>query len=68
MRRPTRPELTDRARRWATREVGKNGRTITEVAGQLDCDRHSDNGAVLAYGAALDDHPERFGDVNALEP
>jgi transposase len=32
----------------------------------LGCDWHTVNDAVLAYGTALIDHPDRFGDVHAL--
>ena len=59
-------KMTDRAARWATFEVGKNGRTVAEVAEHLGCDWHTVNDAVLAYGSALIDHPERFGDVSSL--
>ena len=58
--------LTDRAGRWVTLEVGKFGRSVNEVAEVLGCDWHTVNDAVLAYGAALVDHPDRFGDVWAL--
>jgi transposase len=59
-------KMTDRAGRWATLEVGYNGRSVTEVAEHLGCDWHTVNDAVLAYGSALVDHPERFGDVTSL--
>ena len=59
-------KMTDRAGRWATFEVGKNGRTVFEVSEHLGCDWHTVNDAVLAYGAALVEHPERFGDVRSL--
>ena len=59
-------KMTDRAGRWATFEVGKNGRTVAEVAEHLGCDWHTVNDAVLAYGSALIDHPERFGDVSSV--
>jgi transposase len=58
--------LTDRAARWATWEVGRNGRTVNEVAATLGCDWHTVNDAVLAFGKALVDHPERFGAVSSL--
>jgi transposase len=58
--------LTDRAGRFATLEVGCFGRSVNEVAEVLGCDWHTVNDAVLAYGAALVDHPERFGEVAAL--
>jgi len=59
-------KMTDRAARWATFEVGRNGRTVAEVAEHLGCDWHTVNDAVLAYGSALIDHPERFGDVSSI--
>ena len=37
--------LTTRAAKWATRQVGY-GRTVSEVAGELDCDWHTVNDAV----------------------
>jgi len=58
--------LTDRAGRWATVQVGRHGRTVDEVAGDLGCDWHTVNDAVLAYGEALIDHPDRFSDVASL--
>jgi transposase len=58
--------LTDRAGRFATLEVGRYGRSVNEVAEVLGCDWHTVNDAVLAYGAALVDHPDRFSDVAAL--
>ena len=62
----SRLRLTDRAGRWATVEVGKNGRTVNEVATVLGCDWHTVNDAVLAFGKVLVDHPDRFGVVSAL--
>jgi transposase len=44
--------LTTRAAKWATVQVG-TGRTVSEVAAELDCDWHTVNDAVLTYGAAL---------------
>ena len=44
--------LTTRAAKWATVQVG-TGRTVKEVAGELDCDWHTVNDAVTTYGAAL---------------
>lgn len=58
--------ITDRAGRWATRAVGEAGRSVNDVAGTLGCDWHTVNDAVLAYGTALIEHPERFGTVTAL--
>jgi transposase len=58
--------LTDRAGRWATIQVGRWGRTVNEVAGDLGCDWHTVNDTVIAYGTALVDDPDRIGEVNAL--
>ena len=44
--------LTTRAAKWATVQVGM-GRTVSEVAGELDCDWHTVNDAVTTYGSAL---------------
>jgi transposase len=44
--------LTTRAAKWATVQVG-GGRTVSEVAGELDCDWHTVNDAVITYGEAL---------------
>ena len=63
---PTRLALTDRAGRWVTRQIGLHGRSVADVAAELDCDWHTVNDAVQAYGQALLDDPERIGDVNAL--
>jgi transposase len=58
--------MTDRAGRWATEQVGRNGRTINELAVELGCDWHTINDTVIAYGTALVDDPDRIGDVEAL--
>ncbi len=44
--------LTTRAAKWATRQVGE-GRTVSEVAKELNCDWHTVNDALLTYGQAL---------------
>ncbi len=44
--------LTTRAAKWATVQVG-TGRTVLEVAEELDCDWHTVNDAVTTYGEAL---------------
>jgi transposase len=58
--------LTDRAGRWATLQVGMNGRSVSEVAAELGCSWHTVNNAVIAYGTPLVDHPDRIGQVTAL--
>jgi transposase len=55
--------LTDRAGRWVTLELGKFGRSVNEVADVLGCDWHTVNDAVLPYGAALINQPDRFDEV-----
>lgn len=40
--------MTDRAGRWVTKQVGKLGRTVAEVARELGCDWHTVNDAVMA--------------------
>lgn len=50
---PKRSRLTDRAARWATRQVGRAGRPVAEVARELGCDWHTVMDAVRAYGEAL---------------
>ena len=56
--------MTDRAGRWVTVQVGRYGRSVTEVAGELGCAWHTVNDAVIAYGDALVDDagPDRHGD------
>ena len=49
--------MTDRAGRWVTEQVGRHGRTVNEVAGELGCDWHTVNDTVIAYGTALDRRP-----------
>ena len=58
--------MTARAGRWATFQVGRYGRTVSEVAHELGCDWHTINTAVIAYGSLLVDRPERIGVVEAL--
>ena len=58
--------MTDRAGRWVTAQVGREGRTVAEVARELGCDWHTIMDAVAAYGAPLIADPARIGDVTAL--
>ena len=59
--------LTTRAARWATRQVGRHGRAVSDVADELDCDWHTVNDAVVAYGEALlAADIDRVGAVDAL--
>jgi transposase len=64
---PARGAMTDRAGRWATVQVGREGRTVAEVARELGCDWHTVNDAVMGYGGALiDTDVDRIGEVTAL--
>ena len=58
--------LTDRAGRWATAQVGRGGRTVSDVGRELGCDWHTINDAVIAYGSVLVDDPDRIGTTTAL--
>ncbi len=58
--------ITDRAARWACEQVGRHGRTVSEVAKDLWCDWHTVNRAVIGYGLALIDDPDRIGPVAVL--
>ena len=59
--------LTTRAARWATIQVGRHARSVSEVAGELGCAWHTVNATVVAYGEALlEADVERFGAVTAL--
>ena len=61
-----RSALTTRAARWATRQVGKHGRAVSEVADDLACDWHTVMDAVVLFGLVLIDDPARFGEVAAV--
>jgi transposase len=58
--------MTNRAGRWATEQVGRFGRTVSEVAKELGCDWHTVNETVLAFGELLVDDPSRYGEVAAV--
>ena len=59
--------VTDRAGRWATVQVGRRGRAVSDVAAELGADWHAVNDAVIAYGQALlDADTARVGVVEAL--
>lgn len=62
-----RAKMTDRAGRWVTIQVGRMGRTVAEVAGELGCDWHTVMDAVTVYGEALlAADTSRTGGVTAL--
>ena len=58
--------LTTRAARWATIQVGRHGRAVSEVAADLGCDWHTVMDAVTVFGHPLIDDPGRFGTVTAV--
>ncbi len=59
--------VTTRAARWATRQVGEHGRTVSEVAHDLVCDSHTVNDTVVEWGEALLSADEtRFDQVTGL--
>lgn len=58
--------LTTRAARWSTLQVGRNGRSVTDVARELGCGWHTVMDAVVIIGEQLIDHPDRIGTVTAL--
>ena len=59
--------LSDRAARWVTLQVGYYASSINDLVLELDCDWHTVNDAVIAYGTALvEGDPKRFGIVRAL--
>jgi transposase len=45
--------LTTRAAKWATKQVGAEGRTVRSVAKELQCDWEVVDRAVVTYGQAL---------------
>ena len=64
---PERALLTSRAGRWATQQVGRFGRTVSEVAEELGCDWHTVNKEITRWGdALLEADVSRFGAVEAV--
>jgi len=58
--------ITDRAGRWATFQVGHNGRAVSEVAADLGCDWHTVMDAVNHHGRGLIEDPNRIGATTAV--
>jgi hypothetical protein len=58
--------LTDRAGRWVTAQLGRQGRSVAELARELGCDWHTVDDAVIAHRRPLVEDPGRFGEVTAL--
>lgn len=64
---PPRAAMTVRAGRWCCQQVGRQSRTVAEVARDLGCDWHTVNDAVIGCGAALlAADAARIGPVAAL--
>ena len=59
-------KLTDRPAPWATGQVGRGGRRVTDVDGELGAGWNPLIDAVVAYGQVLIDDPGRFGDVETI--
>ena len=56
-----RARVTDRAGRWVTGQVGRDGRSVAKVARKLGSDWHTVMDAVVAYGTPLvEDIPENI--------
>ena len=58
--------MTTRAARWATLQVGRHGRAVSEVADDLGCDWHTVMDAVVMFGGPLIDDPARYATVEAV--
>ena len=59
--------MTTRAARWATEQVGRFARSVSEVATVLGTDWHTVNDAVISYGEVLlEADTDRVGVVRAL--
>jgi hypothetical protein len=54
---PARGVMTDRAGRWSCVQVGRLGRTVSEVARELGCDWHTVMDAVVPYETPLVEDP-----------
>ena len=64
---PARVALLARAGRWATMAVGRDARPLSDVAGELGCNWHTVNRAVVAWGeAVVAADCDRVGAVEAL--
>ena len=64
---PPREKLTSRAGRWATFQVGRRGRPVTDLVKELECCWHTVNDAVQRWGQALlDADTDRIAKTDAL--
>ena len=59
--------MTTRAGRWATIQVGRFARPVSDLVVELGCSWHTINGAVIGYGQGLlAADGDRIGSVTAL--
>ena len=58
--------MTTRAAKTATLQVGRHGRSVSEVATDLGCDWHTVMNAVVMFGTPLVEDPNRIGAVTAI--
>jgi transposase len=59
--------LTTRAGKWATAQVGRFGRPVSDIAAELGCSWHTVNDAVIAWGEALlEADVDRVGDTRIV--
>lgn len=64
---PSRTSMTTRAGMWATVQVGRYARPVSDLVTELGCGWHTINTAVIAWGAALlAADTTRIGSVTAL--
>ena len=61
-----RAALTERARRWACRQVGQHGRTVAQVAALFGVGWNTVMRAVRVYGQPLVDDPHRLDQITAV--
>lgn len=64
---PARTSMTTRAGRWATVQVGRYARPVSDLVTELGCGWHTINAAVISWGQALlAADTTRIGAVSAL--
>ncbi len=64
---PARTAMTTRAGRWATLQVGRYARPVSDLVTELGCSWHTINRTVIGYGQALlAADVDRIGAVSAL--
>ena len=58
--------LTTRAAKWSVEQVGRLGRSVYEVSGDIGASWHAVNDAVIRLGRILVDDPGRIREVKAI--